>query len=456
MFNTLTEKFQSLAASLRGQKKLTEDNIDAAVRTVRLALLDADVNFSVVSTFIKKVKEKALGVDLLKSVAAGDQFIEIVHGELIALMGKEETKLNLKENPTLILLCGLQGSGKTTHAAKLALYLKGKDFLKKPLLVACDLQRPAAIIQLQTLGKQIDTEVFTLPGEKEPLKVAKKALEYAKANAFDVVIFDTAGRLHVDEALMQELKGLKQFLQPHETIFVANAALGQDAVNTAKEFEDKIGITGTILTMLDGLSRAGSAISIREITGKPFFFEGIGEKVTDLQAFNPTSMADRILGMGDVINLVKKAQTHIDEEEAKNLEKKLKTASFTYEDYLKQMSTLRKMGSFKSLMTMLPGMSQLPVDLDVSEKQLKQIEAIILSMTLKERQGGVELEPSRRRRIASGSGTSLDEVNKVIKNFKRLRQIFKDMPSMQKKMKKNPLTSKLFDQSGQLFGRFFS
>jgi signal recognition particle subunit SRP54 len=446
MFGALTEKFQSLAASLRGKKTLTEDNISDAVRQVRLALLDADVNFSVVSLLIKRVKEKILGDSVISSISAGDQFIEVVHQELISLMGQEEARLNLKSNPSIILLCGLQGSGKTTQCAKLALYLKGKDFLKKPLLVACDLQRPAAVKQLQTLGAQIDVPVFALDGETSPLKVAKKALEYAKEGSFDVIIFDTAGRLHIDESLMQELKEVKDFLKPHDVLFVANSALGQDAVNTAKEFDTKIGVTGSILTMLDGSSRAGAAISIKEVTGKPLLFEGVGEKVGDLQLFNPTSMADRILGMGDIINLVKKAKAHTDEEEAKDFEKKFKTASFTYEDYLKQMSMLRKMGSFKSLMAMLPGMSQLPLDLDVSEAQLSQIEAMILSMTKKERQGLVELEPSRRRRIALGSGTSIDEVNKMVKGFKRLKQFVKEMPALQKKMKGNPMMSKLFNK----------
>jgi signal recognition particle subunit SRP54 len=444
MFGALTEKFQSLAASLRGKKTLTEDNISDAVRQVRLALLDADVNFSVVSLLIKRVKEKILGSSVIGALSAGDQFIEVVHQELISLMGEDEARLNLKANPSIILLCGLQGSGKTTQCAKLALYLKGKDFLKKPLLVACDLQRPAAIKQLQTLGVQIDVPVFALEGETSPLKVAKKALEYAKEGSFDVIIFDTAGRLHIDEPLMKELKEVKDFLKPHDVLFVANSALGQDAVNTAKEFDSKIGVTGSILTMLDGSSRAGAAISIKEVTGKPLLFEGIGEKVSDLQLFNPTSMADRILGMGDIINLVKKAKAHTDEQEAKDFEKKFKTASFTYEDYLKQMSMLRKMGSFKSLMAMLPGMSQLPLDLDVSEGQLAQIEAMILSMTKKERQGLVELEPSRRRRIAMGSGVSIDEVNKMVKGFKRLKQFVKEMPALQKKMKGNPMMSKLF------------
>lgn len=446
MFGALTEKLHSVVSGLRGKKKLTEDNIAEAIRQVRLALLDADVNFAVVSRFIKQVKAKALGDEVIRSVEPGDQFIQIVHDELVDLMGKEEARLDLRQNPSIILLCGLQGSGKTTHSAKLAKYLKGKEFLKKPLLVACDLQRPAAIEQLRTLGGQIDVPVFSIENEKKPLKVAKAALEYAKEKAFDVIIVDTAGRLHIDEVLMQELKSLKEFLNPQEILFVASASLGQDAVKTAQEFDEKIGVTGSILTMLDGTSRAGAAISIREVTRQPLKFEGIGEKLDDLQLFNPISMADRILGMGDVINLVKKAKENIDEEEAKKLEAKIKKAAFTYDDYLKQMGMMRKMGSFKSLMTMLPGMNQLPADFDMSLNEFNRMEAMILSMTRQEREGLVDLEPSRKRRIAKGSGTTIDDVNKMVKGFKRLKQFLKQMPKMKKMMKKNPLMSKIFNQ----------
>lgn len=445
MFGALTEKLQTLATNLRGQKKLTEENVSEAARSVRLALLDADVNFSVVSAFIKQVKAKALGEEVLKSVNPGDQFIKVVHDELAALMGGDEARLNLKGDPAVILLCGLQGSGKTTHCAKLAKYLSGGDFCKKVLLVACDLQRPAAIEQLKTLGAQIEVPVFTIDGEKRPQKVAKKAMEHAKQGGFDVVIVDSAGRLHIDNELMKELKGVKDYLNPQEVLFVANAALGQDAVKTAKEFDEQIGITGTILTMLDGTTRAGAAISIREVTRQPLKFEGIGEKVEDLQLFNPTSMADRILGMGDVINLVKKAKTHIDEKEAEQLQKKIKKASFTYNDYLKQMGMMRKMGSFKSLMTMIPGMNQLPADFDMSGKEFNRMEAMILSMTEAERDGLKELEPSRRRRIAAGSGTTIDDVNRMVKGFKRLKQLFKQMPKMQKMMKKSGGMGSLFD-----------
>jgi len=431
MFGALTEKFQNLFSSLAGNKELSEKNISDAVRDVRLALLDADVNYAVVSRFVKTVKEKAIGSERIKGVKATEQFISLVHEELVELMGKEEAKLNLKHSPTVILLCGLQGSGKTTHAAKLALFLKKKEFQKRSLLVACDLQRPAAIEQLCVLGKSIDVEVFSLEGEKNPVKVAQKGLEYAKQKEFDVVIFDTAGRLHVDDELMQELKQIKKEINPQEVIFVANSATGQEAVKIATTFNDEIGITGSILTMLDGSSRAGAAISIKDVTGKPLLFEGVGEKVQDLQLFNPMSMADRILGMGDIINLVKKAQEHIDEEESLELEKKFLKASFTYEDYLKQMSAMRKMGPLKSLMKMLPGMGQMS-EFDQSEKEFSKMEAMILSMTPRERKGLDELIPSRKRRIALGSGAKIDDVNRMVKSFKQLKQFSKHLPALKK------------------------
>ena len=324
MFGALTEKFHDSFRSLSGNKKITESNISDAIRQIRLALLDADVNYQVAKTFIKRVKEKALGEEVLKSVKAGQQFTKIVHDELCELMGKEAEKLNLLQPHSTVLLCGLQGAGKTTHAAKLAAFLKGKEYGRKPLLVACDRQRPAAIMQLQVLGEQIGVPVFDIPGEKSAIKVAKGALKELKNNDYDLLIVDTAGRLHIDNDLMKELKGLKDLLKPSETLFVTNAAIGQDAVNTAQEFDQQIGMTGTILTMLDSDTRGGAAISICEVTKKPLKFEGIGEKMDDFQPFHPQSMADRILGMGDAINLVRKAQEHFDESEAEALEKKLK------------------------------------------------------------------------------------------------------------------------------------
>lgn len=435
MFGTLTEKFQSLFSSIAGKKALTEDNISDAVRQVRLALLDADVNYTVASGLIKRIKEKALGDTVLKSVTPDQQFIDVVHEELIQLMGSDEEGLSLKGSPSVIMLAGLQGSGKTTQSAKLAYYLRQQDKDRKILLAACDLQRPAAVEQLKRLGDQGGFPVFSMEGEKNPKKVAKEALRKAEKESFDVLIVDTAGRLHLDDDLMKELEDLKAILNPCETLFVASANTGQDAVKTAEEFDKRISITGTILTMLDGSARAGAAISIREITKKPLKFEGIGEKMADLQPFNPKSMADRILGMGDVVNLVRKAKEHISEKEEEELEKKILKASFTYADYLKQMGMIKKMGSFKSILKMLPGMSSLG-EMDIDEKELYKTEAIIFSMTTKEREEKVELAPSRRRRIAEGSGTHIDDVNLLVKKFKRMKQFFKDMPGLKKQMQK--------------------
>lgn len=432
MFGGLTEKFQNVFTALASKKTLTEENISDAVREVRIALLDADVNYTVAKNFIKRVKEKALGEEVVKSVTSGDLFTKIVHDELVALMGGDEASLDDGRRPSVFLMCGLQGSGKTTQSAKLAHYLHKQN--KKVLIAACDLQRPAAIDQLETLGEQNNIPIHSDRSQRNPVKIAKAALDRAKKEAFDVLIIDTAGRLHIDEELMKELEKIRSAVDPHEILFVANAATGQDAVKTAAEFDQRIGVTGTILTMLDGNTRAGAAISIREVTGKPLKFEGVGEKVTDFQLFNPHSMADRILGMGDVINLVKKAQEHVSEEESKKLEKKLLKATFTYDDFLKQMKQIKKMGSMKSLLSMIPGMSKLG-DFDLSDKEFGKIEAIILSMTPDERLGLDELIPPRRRRIASGSGTSIDDVNRMIKSFKRIKQLMKKMPNMKKKFK---------------------
>lgn len=430
MLGVLTEKMHGLLSKIAGKKKLTEENVSEAVSEVRLALLEADVNYGVAKTFIKRVKELAVGDAVIKSVTPGQQFIKIVHDELVALMGGNETSLDLSsQKPAVIMVCGLQGSGKTTQCAKLARYLKKKGECRNPLLAACDLQRPAAIDQLKALGTQIAVPVFTLPGENDPVKVAKEALALAKKNGHDVLIVDTAGRLHIDNDLMQQLERVKGVLNPAEILFVANATTGQDAVNTAAEFHKRIAITGSILTMLDGNTRGGAAISIREVTGKPLKFEGIGEKVDDLQLFSPASMADRILGMGDTINLVRKAQEHINEDEAKKLEKKIRSATFTYEDYLSQIQMVKKMGSFKSLLGMLPGMSSLKT-LDFDEKEFFKVEAIIQSMTPDERSENKELIVPRRKRIASGSGTKIDDVNKLVKSFKQAKQFFKNMPNV--------------------------
>lgn len=449
MFGALTDKFQNLFSKLSSKKSLTEENLTEAVREVRLALLDADVNYSVVSAFIKRVKEKAVGSDLLKSLSPREQFISIVHEELVSLMGNEEVTLQLNHYPSVILLCGLQGNGKTTQSVKLASYI-AKEHQKKVLLVACDLQRPAAALQLKTLAQQINTPVFTIEGAKDPVYVAKEALQFAKKEGFETVILDTAGRLHIDDELMKELEKIKKATQPHEVLFVASSATGQDAVKTAQQFDEYIGITGTILTMLDGSARAGAAISIREVTKKPLKFEGIGEKVSDFQLFNAHSMADRILGMGDVINLARKAKELASEEDAELMEEKLRKASFTYDDYLKQMSKIKKMGSIKNLLKMIPGFSSSDM-LDVSDKEFNKLEAMILSMTPNERLGLDELLPSRRRRIATGSGATIDDVNRMIKGFKRLKQMMKQMPKSKKDFLKDPDLKSKFMQGKSLF-----
>lgn len=429
MLGALTEKMQQLLAKVAGTKKLTENNVAEAVSEIRLALLEADVNYSVAKALVKKIKDKALGEEVVKSVTPSQQFIKIVHDELVELMGGNEASLDLGQKPTVIMMCGLQGSGKTTHCAKLANFLKKNKQCRNPLLAACDLQRPAAVQQLQKLGSQNGINVFTISGETNPIKVAKSALEKAKQEKHDVLIVDTAGRLHIDNELMEQLVLLKETLQPSEILFVANAATGQDAVNVAAEFNKRVAVTGTILTMLDSDARGGAAISIREVTGKPLKFEGIGEKIDDLQVFNPSSMADRILGMGDTINLVRKAQEHIDEEDAKKLEKKIRSASFTYEDYLKQIQMVKKMGSFKSLLGMLPGMGGLK-DLNFDDKEFYKVESMIQSMTPGERAEKNELSVPRRKRIAKGSGTKMDDINRLVKSFKQAKQFFKNMPNM--------------------------
>ncbi len=433
MFTGLTQKLQQLFSGLGKQKTLTEENVSDAVRQVRLALLDADVHFSVASEFIKRVKEKSLGEKVLKSVNPGQQFTQLIHEELVALMGTDETPLDLNGKLSVVMVCGLQGSGKTTTTAKLAAYIRKTSPQKKMLMAACDLQRPAAVEQLKKLGADQQVDVFFLPNEKDPLRVAAAAKEKATQEHYDVLLVDTAGRLHLDDELMEQLAELKKLLAPREVLFVANATTGQDAVKTAAAFHEKVQITGTVLTMLDSNARAGAAISIREITKQPLKFEGIGEKISDFQIFNPKSMADRILGMGDVINLVKKAKEAMSEEESKELEKKLKTASFTYKDYLKQMGMVKKMGSFKSLLKMLPGFGGLE-EIEFSDQEFKRLEAMILSMTPAEREERVELEHSRRKRIALGSGVPLDEVNRMVKGFKKVKELFKNMPGMAAKL----------------------
>lgn len=428
MFAALTDKFHSIFVKLGRKSSLTEENIKEAIEEVRLALLDADVQWDVVKAFIKRVKEKALGSKISWNVTPSQFFVKVVHDELVELLGGEEKKLELKGRPTKLLLCGLQGSGKTTQAAKLALFLKKQYKLTKPCLIACDLARPAAVEQLKILAEQIGIDFFSLPNEKDPQKVAKTALAQAQDKEWDLMIFDTAGRLAIDEQLMQELQAVKQIINPLHTLLVFNAGIGQDAVKTATQFSKEIGVTGSILTMLDGTSRGGAAISVVEVTKCPVYFEGHGEKIEDIRLFHPASIADRILGMGDTINLVRKAEEHFNEDESKEMEAKLRKASFTYSDFLKQMQMIKKMGSFKSLLSMLPGMSQLK-ELPVDDTHLTRVEAIILSMTPAEREEKVELEMTRRRRVAKGSGTSLDDVHRLIKSFKQAKQFFKNLPN---------------------------
>jgi len=429
MFGALTEKFQSIFSRFGKDKTITEENINDAVSEVRLALLEADVQYAVAKKFIQMVKEKAIGETLVKSVNPRQQFVKIVHDALVELMGGDKPELRFSKRPAKLMLCGLQGSGKTTQTVKIAAHLKKQGSYKNPCVIACDLQRPAAIAQLKSLAESVQIDFFGINSTQNPIDVAKQALSAAQTNGWDLLIFDTAGRLHIDDALMKELQMLKDLVQPEELLFVANAATGQDAVKAAQAFHEKLTLSGIVLTMLDGTSRSGAAISVREVTGAPIKFEGIGEKVSDIQPFHPKSMADRILGMGDTINLVRRAEEHFNEQEAQDLEKKLRKAAFSYEDYLKQLQRVKKMGSFKSLLSMLPGMSKLK-ELDFDDKEFFKVEAIIQSMTFDERQERCELSVPRRKRIARGSGTTIDDVNRLHKSFKQAKQFFKNVPNM--------------------------
>ncbi len=431
MLDYLSGKFQNVISSLFGKNQLSEENIKKAVSEVRLALLDADVNYDVIKTFIARVKEKALGDELIKSVNPGQQFIKIVHDELVRLMGSDAKEIKLAAHPHRWMVCGLQGSGKTTFCAKFAKYLIDNKKAKKVLLVACDRQRPAAVEQLSQLSKKVGCSFFSIENQPSAVKVAIEANRFIENENFDAVIFDTAGRLHIDEPLMKELQELKKIANPNEILFVANAMLGQDAVGVAKQFNQEMAFDGTVLTMLDGSSRGGAALSIVEVTQKPLVFEGIGEKIEDLQLFHPKSMADRILGMGDTINLVRKAQEHVSEKEALEMEQKIRKASFTYDDFLKQFSMIKKMGSMKSILKMLPGGSALS-DLPISEEEFMKNEAIILSMTPNERSEKVDLIMPRRKRIALGSGVKLDDVNRLVKNFNNCKKMMKNMPKGKK------------------------
>ena len=426
MFENLTDKFDRAFKVLKGQGQITEINVAESLKEVRRALLDADVNFKTAKSFTNSIKEKALGRDVLTSVSPGQLMIKICHEELIRLMGGNEVALDLKANPSVVLMSGPQGSGKTTFTGKLGNYLKNKKN-KKVLLVACDVYRPAAIDQLHVLGEQLDIEVYSNKEEKKPVEIAKAAIQKAKAEAFNVVIVDTAGRLAVDEVMMNEIELLKNSINPAETLFVVDSMTGQDAVNTAKTFNERINFDGVVLTKLDGDTRGGAALSIKEIVNKPIKFVGVGEKMDALDVFYPSRMADRILGMGDVVSLVEKAQEQFDEKEAKKLQRKIIKNQFDFNDFLTQLEQIKKMGNVKDLMGMIPGMGKAMKDTDIPEDAFKGIEAMIHSMTPKERSNPGLLNSSRRSRIAKGSGTTEQDVNKLIKQFDEMRKMMKMM-----------------------------
>ena len=428
-FEGLTDKLQGAFKKLNSKGKLTEADVKSAMREVRMALLEADVNFTVVKDFIKKVTERAVGADILESLTPGQQVIKIVNEELTALMGGSNAKLTYSSQPpTIYMLCGLQGAGKTTMCGKLGNMIKKGD--KKPLLVACDVYSPAAIKQLQVVGGQVGVEVFER-GQGNPVEIAKEAIEYARYYGRDPVIIDTAGRLHIDTNLMQELRDVRDAVKPKEILLVVDAMTGQDAVTVAKTFNDELGVDGVILTKLDGDTRGGAAISVRAVTGKPIKFSGIGEKLTDLEPFHPDRMASRILGMGDVLSLIEKAQDSFDEKQAIDLTRKMRTNAFTLEDYLEQMKQLNKMGSITDVLKMIPGVGSKIKDVDIDEEKVmkaqKKNEAIILSMTRMERRNPDILNASRKRRIAAGSGTTVQEVNLLLKQFDQAKSMMKNV-----------------------------
>lgn len=427
VFENLSDKLQNTLGKLKGRGKISEKDVDEAMREVKLALLEADVNFKVVKNFVKKVKERSIGSEVMESLTPGQQVIKIVNEELTNLMGTSEVKLNFaKQGPTVILMCGLQGAGKTTTVGKLAKKLKKEG--KRPLLVACDVYRPAAIKQLEVVSKQVEVPFFQMGDKISPVDISKAALEHAKKNGNNVVIIDTAGRLHIDEGLMEELKEIKASTNPDDTLLVLDAMTGQDAVNVAQEFDQALNITGVILTKLDGDARGGAALSIRAVTDKPIKFITMGEKMDQLEVFHPDRMASRILGMGDVLSLIERAQSSVDEKKARELEEKLRSQSFTFDDFLDQLEQMKKMGPIGELMGMIPGVNKQALkgfDESGSEKAMKQMEAIIRSMTAKERANPDIIDNSRRKRIAQGSGTQLVEVNRLIKQFKDLRKMMK-------------------------------
>lgn len=429
MFEGLSEKLEQSFKMLKGQGQITEVNVAETLKEVRKALLDADVSFKVAKNFTNEVKEIALGQKILTSVSPGQMMVKIIHNELTNLMGGEHVDINLSGNPSVILIAGLQGSGKTTFSAKLAYHLKNKKG-KKPLLVAGDVYRPAAIDQLKVLGEQIEVEVYSEDEDKkDPVKIANNAIKQAKQNGNNVVIIDTAGRLAVDQAMMKEISAIKQAVEPHESLFVVDSMTGQDAVNTAKAFNEQIDYDGVVLTKLDGDTRGGAALTIRRVVDKPIKFVGIGEKVDALDIFYPKRMADRILGMGDIVSLVEKAQEQFDEDEAKSLQKKIAKNQFNFDDFLKQIKQIKKMGNVKDLMGMVPGMGKAIKNMDIDDDAFKEIEAIIYSMTPEEREDPKLLNGSRRHRIAKGSGTNVQEVNRLLKQFKETSKMMKKMQS---------------------------
>ena len=426
MFDSLSEKLERSFKILKGHGHITEINVAETLKEVRKALLDADVSYKIAKDFTDDVKEKALGQNVLTAVSTGQLMIKIVHDKLTELMGGEHEEINIKGDPAVILIAGLQGSGKTTFAAKLAYHLKQKKG-KRPLLVAGDVYRPAAINQLQVLGEQIGVEVFTIEGSKDPVDIAKQAIKHAKTVNCDLVIVDTAGRLAIDELMMNEISKVKQSINPQETLFVVDAMTGQDAVNTAKAFHDILNYDGVVLTKLDGDTRGGAALTVRSVVEKPIKFVGIGEKVEALDVFYPKRMADRILGMGDIVSLVEKAQDTFDEEEAKKLQKKIARDQFNFNDFLTQIKQIKKMGNVKDLMGMIPGMGKAIKNMDFDDDAFKGIEAIIYSMTPAEREDPKLLNGSRRKRVATGSGTDIQEVNRLIKQFAETRKMMKMM-----------------------------
>lgn len=440
MFENLTDKFERAFKVLKGQGQITEINVAETLKEVRRALLDADVNFKTAKEFTNNVKEKALGRDVLTSVSPGQLMIKICHEELVELMGGNESEINIKGNPGIILMSGLQGSGKTTFTGKLGNYLKNKKG-KKPLLVACDVYRPAAIDQLHVLGEQLGIEVYSNKEEKNPVVIAQAAIQHAKSNGFSVVIVDTAGRLAVDEQMMNEIAEVKNAIQPTETLFVVDSMTGQDAVNTAKAFNERINFDGVVLTKLDGDTRGGAALSIKSVVDKPIKFVGTGEKMEALDVFYPSRMADRILGMGDVVSLVEKAQEQFDEAEARKLQKRIQKDQFDFNDFLNQIQQIKKMGNVKDLMGMIPGMGKAMKDVEIEDDAFKHVEAIIYSMTPAERANPAIINGARKNRIAKGSGTNIQEVNKLLKQFGDTKKMMKmmsnpkNMMGMMKQMK---------------------